>query len=240
MRPTTMADRVALLCAVMALGAGLSGCRNTTSRLPPVHLNPNMDQQHYFEAQEENPFFADGRAMRPQVAGTVARGALGDDDLLYRGKLPGGGGGQLPGQFCDALPISVTMDRALLVRGQSRFNIYCAPCHDQAGSGQGVIARRAAKLKAQGWVAPPDFQGIRVRTMPLGQIFDTITNGARAMPAYGHQIPLRDRWAVAAWVRVLQASRGASLAQVPGDIAEQKGWISAAPPAPAPTKAATP
>lgn len=194
---------------------GLVACRGGSSSEPPVHLNLNMDQQHYFEAQEENPFFEDGRAMRPQVPGTVARDQLHDDDHLYRGRIGGA--------YADALPVPV--DRALILRGQQRFDIFCAPCHDRAGTGQGLVAKRGVK---QGMIAPPDFHGTRVRTMPAGQIFDTITSGARAMPSYSKQIGLLDRWAVVAYVRVLQASHSAAIGQVPPDIAEQKGWAQAA------------
>ena len=214
----------------IAVVLGLGACRGQSSPEPPVHLNLNMDHQHYFEAQEENPFFEDGRAMRPQVAGTVARDQLHEDDHLYRGRIAGpfSAEGRNGTVFADTIPVPV--DKALLQRGQARFDIFCAPCHDRAGTGQGLVAKRGVK---QGMIAPPDFHGSRVRVMPVGQIFDAITNGARAMPSYAKQIGLQDRWAIVSYVRVLQASHGAALGQVPPDIAEQKGWVGAAAAAPA-------
>ncbi len=189
----------------------MSGCRGTPSAEPPVHLNLNMDFQSRFDPQEANPFFADGRAMRPQVTGTVARGELHEDDHLYRGMTNGA--------FATTLPMPVSA--ALVARGRERFDIYCAPCHDRAGSGQGLVAQRGIK---QGMIAPPDFHSDRIRAMPVGQLFGIITAGARSMPSYAAQIPVEDRWAVVSYLRALQISRRARLADVPQDVIEQKGW----------------
>ncbi len=212
---------------VWVVAGCLAGCRGGSSSEPPVHLNLNMDHQHYFEAQEENPFFEDRRAMRPQVPGTVAREQLHEDEHLYRGRMGG--------VFSDQIPVPV--DKTLLQRGQARFEIFCAPCHDRAGTGQGLVAKRGVK---QGMIAPPDFHGSRVRAMPVGQIFDAISNGARAMPSYSKQIGLRDRWAIVAYLRVLQASHNTPIGQVPADIAEQKGWTGVVASTPAPKAAPAP
>lgn len=195
--------------AVMIALAALAGCQGSVSSSPPIHLNPNMDQQDRFDPQEPSTFFADGRSMRPEVAGTVARGHLKDDDHYFRGKSGD--------TFFATMPAQVTVDAALLARGQQRFNIYCLPCHDAAGTGQGIVAKR-------GMIPPPPFNMDRLIEMPVGQIFDLISNGVRNMPSYGAQIPVADRWAIVAYVRALQLAGHAPLSQVPADVAAAKGW----------------
>lgn len=185
----------------------LSGCRGQPSRKTPIHLIRNMDQQERFEAQEPNPFFADGRAMRPEVPGTIPVGGLKEDDLLFRG--------QRDGAFADELPLK--LDERLLQRGQQRFGIYCVPCHDATGTGDGIIVQK-------GMTPPPSFHDPRIRAKALGDIFNTISRGERNMPSYAAQIPVEDRWAIAAYVRALQLSREATLDQIPQDVAAAKGW----------------
>jgi mono/diheme cytochrome c family protein len=194
---------------------GLGACRGDISTEPPVHLNQNMDFQARFDPQEENAFFADGRAQRPPVPGTVAQDELKDDDHLYRGKVNG--------QFASTLPMPVSAE--LLGRGKDRFEIYCAPCHDAAGTGQGVVAKRGQKF---GMVALPDFRSERLVAMASGQIFDAISNGVRGMPSYGAQIPVHDRWAIVAYLRALQISGRARLADIPAEVKEQLGLSVAA------------
>lgn len=186
----------------------LSSCRGVTSREPPIHLNPNMDQQTRIDPQEPNDFFEDGRGMRPRVPGTVARGKLNEDDHLFKGKINE--------KFATHLPMKITT--SLLKRGQQRFNIYCAMCHDAAGTGDGIVIKR-------GMVPPPNFHDARIRQMPVGQIFDVMTNGARTMPAYAKQVQEEDRWAIAAYVRALQISQNASIRHVPADEAASRQWI---------------
>lgn len=192
----------------------LSGCQGMISKSPPIHLNPNMDQQDRLDAQEPSPRLDDGtlvwkdnRAERPAPSGTVAVGQLEGDDFFDRGMIDG--------QFASTTPMAV--DAALLERGESRYGIYCVPCHDSAGSGRGTVATR-------GLVPPPTFHQDRIRQMPVGQIFDVITQGARTMPSYAPQIPTEDRWAIAAYVRALQLSQHATLDQVPADVAAKNGW----------------
>jgi mono/diheme cytochrome c family protein len=192
--------------ALVAAAAG-GGCRGDLSSEPPIHLNPNMDHQQKYLPQAPSPLFADGRAMRPEVPGTVARGELHEDDHLYRGLVGG--------KPAETLPVK--LDEALLHRGEQRFNIYCAPCHDGAGTGDGIVVRR-------GMLPPPKFDDDRLRAMPVGQIFGVITHGVRNMPSYAAQIPVEDRWAIVAYVRALQVSRHARLADVPAEIAAEKGW----------------
>ena len=192
------------------------GCRGAVSSEPPIHLNPNMDQQHRYDPQEPNDFFEDNRSARPHVEGTVARGSLHEDDHLWRGKTGSEFALDLPAKNSDgeALELNTT----LLERGQDRYNIYCAPCHDGSGSGDGIIVQRGFKPK------PPSFHDERVLSLRVGAIYDIVTNGVRNMPAYSAQISVDDRWAVAAYVRVLQVSRSGSLKQIPADKAASKRW----------------
>lgn len=188
----------------------LSGCRGQESPDPPVHLVGDMDWQPTLKPEEASPVFADGRAMRPIVPGTVARGGLGEDDAYHRGKAGDA--------FVARAPIEV--DEALLRRGQERFNIFCSPCHDKTGGGEGMVVKR-------GYPTPLDLASDRVRGMPDGEVFDVITHGMRNMPAYRKQIPAEDRWAIVSWVRVLQRSQHARVEDVPpaerGRIAKESG-----------------
>ena len=108
------------------------------------------------------------------------------------------------------------VDKAVIERGQNRFNIYCTPCHDQLGTGNGMIVRR-------GFRHPPSYHIDRLRQVQNGYIFDVITNGFGAMPDYAAQIPARDRWAIVAYVRALQLSQNASVNDVPADARAQLG-----------------
>jgi len=186
----------------------LTACQGNRSDLPPVHLIQNMDFQARFDAQEENDFFRDrdckppvnhdckGRAMRPPVPGTVAVGFLKDDDELHRGR-------GADGRLFDRLPASITLGPELLDRGRERYNIYCQPCHDESGGGKGIATLRGGGFK----VAPANLHDPRLRAMPLAYFFDVITNGKGTMLPYAAQIPVKDRWAITAWVRTLQAAR---------------------------------
>lgn len=195
-----------LLTALVGLVALVGpGCRGNKSAEPPVHLNLNMDFQAHFKAQEENAWFPDKRAMRLPVEGTVAQGQLREDDAFYRGR-------DANGRLIDTLPAGVTLDAALLARGEARYDIYCAPCHEKTGYGQGMIVQRGLK------VPPPSYHEPRLQAMPLGYFFDVITHGKNTMRSYASQIPVADRWAIAAWVRVLQVSQRAELADVPANI----------------------
>lgn len=199
------------IVAAMLVGAGLlSACRGRPSEQPPIHLNQNMDFTTNFQPQEANYFFKDKRSMRPLVPGVVARGSLHEDDAFSKGRQ-----GE---EFVTALPMPLTME--LMSRGQERYNIFCTPCHGRTGQGNGIVVSR-------GMIPPPNFfADERVLTMPIGQYFDVITNGARTMPAYGRAIPPEDRWAIAAYVRALQQSRNARLEDVPPDVASSKGWLA--------------
>jgi hypothetical protein len=157
-----------------------------------------MADQPRYDPLEESRFFADGQSARPLVPGTVARGALNPDVHLYEGIADGA-----PAK---AFPFPIT--RTVLERGRERYDIYCSPCHSRTGDGDGMIVRR-------GFTRPPSFHDERFRQLPPGALFRTITDGLAAMPSYRVQIEVRDRWAIAAYVRALQLSHSAALADVP-------------------------
>jgi mono/diheme cytochrome c family protein len=171
--------------------------RHSHSPLPRIHLVQGMDNQPRYKTQQVNPFFEDTREERPEIAGTVARGRLDDDDALNRGLKDGA--------WVETFPLPVTS--TMLQRGSERFNIYCTPCHGMAGFGDGIVAVRAERLQEGTWVPPSSLHVPTVLARPVGHLFNTITNGVRTMPAYGPQIGVADRWAIVAYVRALQRSR---------------------------------
>jgi mono/diheme cytochrome c family protein len=181
--------RTALLrVAVTAalVATGLAGCRQ------------DMHNQPKYKAFRENVFYADLRSARPLVDGVVARGHLDEDPAFFKGAGPNGP--------LAANPLGT--GSAVLARGQERFNIYCSPCHDRTGSGAGMIVQR-------GYKQPPSFDDDRLRNMPDGYFFQVMTDGFATMPAYRAQVPPRDRWAIVAYIRALQLSQHATLADVP-------------------------
>ncbi len=173
---------------------------------PRLHLVFDMDAQAKLRSQQESALFADGRAMRPAIEGTVPRERIVGRPELTEGRRP-------DGSFVESFPVPVDLE--LLARGRDRFNIYCAPCHGWDGYGQGPVARRADELQEGTWVPPSSLHDKPVRERPVGQIYNTIRNGIRNMPAYGPQIPVHDRWAIVAYVRALQRSQNAPLEDVP-------------------------
>ena len=187
---------------IAGMGGVLIGCQGDKTTKTPVHLNPNMDNVAYIEAQEPNPFFADGRGMRPRVEGTLTFNENAIEgtpkEHLYEGKLGGVFTATLPSTGPDGEAITFGVD--MVTRGQERYNIYCTPCHTEAGDGQGIVIQR-------GMVMPPSFHEDRIMAMTLGQLYHTITYGARNMKGYQSQIPVKDRWAIATYLRALQYSR---------------------------------
>ena len=179
-----------------------------------IHIIQDMDNQPKFRAQHANPLFADGRAMRPVVAGTVAQGQLEADDHYNRGVVDN--------DWATTFPPQVQVNLDLVYRGQDRFNIYCTPCHGYAGYGDGMINQRAMDLVNLGlngttWVQPKNMHEQLIREQPVGQTFNTITNGVRNMSGYAAQIPTEDRWAIVAYVNALQRSQTADLNDLPPD-----------------------
>ena len=174
--------------AVAAACVALAGCRQD------MHDAPSYDPL------QATDFFANGAASRPLVPNTVARGQLRADEFLFTGKING--------QVANEFPMPVT--RQVLDRGQERFNVYCSPCHGRTGEGNGMVVQR-------GFRQPPSYHEERLRNAPVGYFFDVMTNGFGAMQDYSAQVTVPDRWAIAAYIRVLQLSRSATVNDVPAD-----------------------
>ncbi len=187
--------------------AWLDHARSTNHRSRRIQVIYDMDQQPYHRAQTPADFFADGRAMRPPVAGTVSRETILDDPSLTTGRKGG--------EWVRDFPHGV--DSAILRRGRERFDIYCGPCHGESGRGDGMVARRAASLGEGTWTQPSDLTAETTVARPVGELFDIITRGIRKMPPYAAQIPTEDRWAIVAYLRALQRSAHGSLRDVPED-----------------------
>lgn len=173
------------LLAIAALAGMTSACRQ------------DMHNQAKYKPLRETPFFANLMTSRPLLPGTVARGQLHEDALLNTGR-----DGAKP---ADMFPFPITAE--VLNRGRERFNIYCTPCHARTGDGRGMIVQRGLKQ-------PPSFHEQRLRDIAPGYFFNVITNGFGVMPSYAAQIPVNDRWAIISYVRALQLSRNANVADL--------------------------
>jgi len=174
------------LWQILLLCVSAAGCRQ------------DMHDQPKYIPFRQSTFFADQRSARPLVAGTVARGQLRDDPLLFTGKVNG----------ADATIFPFPIDEKVMARGQQRFNIYCSPCHGRTGQGDGMVVRR-------GYRRPPTYHQDRLRDAAVGHFFDVMTNGFGAMPDYAAQVSPPDRWAIAAYIRALQLSEHARVDDVP-------------------------
>ena len=193
----------------VALLSSLAACRGEPSKLPPIHLNPNMDTQDKYKAYGESKLFEDGRTMRPIPEGTIQYGASRADDALYRGRdEQRATEADEYGPFTAEWPEALKLDAALMQRGQQRYNIYCAPCHDQSGNGKGmVVLANAGLTPPPSFISAEDPNAKRIATMPVGEIYDTISHGKNTMPGYAAQIPVEDRWAIVAYLRALQRAQ---------------------------------
>jgi mono/diheme cytochrome c family protein len=204
-RPVRLPVALLTLCALVV--ACVSGCRGQTSSSAPILPLRNMfDQDRYDPQAEIKPFedggrlFKDGRTMRKPVEHSIPR---------ERNIDPESGLGRLSDDSGYVLQVPApVVEQAgglekLVTRGHQRYDIYCTPCHDGTGHGKGMVIERG-KFNP----APPTFHQDRIRQMPDGQLFATISNGVRMMPAYAPQIPVQDRWAIVSYVRALQLSQG--------------------------------
>jgi mono/diheme cytochrome c family protein len=192
----------AVLLIGLTLGA-VSGCRGETSKETPIVGIRNMYDQDKYKIQEESQFFDDHRTMRPIIDGTVSRER--EIDLrIAQGRTEDNTG------YVMTIPEPEIRrnqgPERMVQKGQERYNIYCAPCHDKTGSGKGMIQRHAQSSGATAF-APASMHQDRIRHMPDGQLFATISNGKNNMPAYAAQIPVDDRWAIVSYVRALQVSQ---------------------------------
>jgi mono/diheme cytochrome c family protein len=189
----------------------------------PIACQQQMASQPSYKPLDPDAFFDDGRSARPLVPGTVARGHLRTDLELFTGKtrrepdswlgpafaaFGAAAGSQLLGatamtvagadNHVTQFPFAVT--REVLQQGHDRFMIFCVVCHDPLGTGRGEIVER-------GYTQPPSFHIERLRTVAVGHFFEVMTNGYGSMPDYRQQVPFRDRWAIAAYIRALQLSQ---------------------------------
>lgn len=186
LRALLAARRWQMAACLAGIALMLSGCRLD------MHVQPK------YLADWPSKFFADGRSDRPLVPGTVAREDLRIDELMYSGTEDG--------VLSNRFPFPIT--RADLERGRERYNIYCSPCHDYAGTGRGMIVQR-------GFPQPPSYMLPRLRQAPVGHFFQVMTNGIGAMYSYSARVNPADRWRIAAYIRVLQMSQNATLQDVP-------------------------
>ncbi|MBA4106529.1 MAG: quinol:cytochrome C oxidoreductase [Pirellula sp.] len=182
-----------------------------------VGCHRDMYDQPRLEPLEKNTFFDDGRASRPLVEGVVEYGAIPPDSVILTGKVNG--------QLTDELPPEFKLDAALLKRGEQRFNVFCSNCHGLSGDGDGMIVLR-------GYRKPPTYHSERLRGTPIGHFFDVATNGFGVMPSYASQIPVEDRWAIAAYIRALQLTQYAKLDDLPEAERQQLENQPAATPSP--------
>ena len=168
--------------------------------LGSLGCNQMMNDEPRYKPLAASDFFNDGQAARPAVVGAIPHGHLRLDQAFYTGRLNGAP--------VETFPIPVT--RNVLVRGQERFDIFCAPCHGRVGNGDGMVVER-------GFRPPPSYHIDRLREAPIGYFFDVMTHGLGAMTSYASRVPPMDRWAIAAYIRALQLSQLAPIADVPDD-----------------------
>jgi len=170
----------------------------------------DMYNQPKFKPLDRSTFYSDHLSSRPLVEGTVARGSLRDDGLLYTGKLNG--------QFANLFPFPVTAE--VMQRGQQKFKTFCTPCHGALGDGQGMIVQR-------GFPKPNSFHSDSLGAKPVGYYFDVMTNGFGRMYSYAASVAVHDRWAVAAYIRALQKSQRVTIDEL--SAAERKKIAESAP-----------
>ena len=212
-------------CLALIPIVGIAWARTTTSDSPRIDFFGDMDSQNRPGPQQRSTLFADGRAMRPQVAGTVAVGDFQENDAYSLGYLPTDAPPAIDPktnlpvepQYVTEFPFEVT--EARMARGQAKYNIYCAPCHGLAGQGDGLVALRAISLQEPTWLPPTNLTNDIVAAQPIGKLYDTATNGRRKMAGYAAQISADDRWSIVLYVRALQRSQRASMNDVPKDEA---------------------
>ncbi len=195
----------------LAVATVFSGCRQD------MHDQPKL--KTYREGADRSP-----------VDGSVARGALKDDALIPKtvavpgvATVPATAAGAVPApvRVTDDFPFAITGEA--LARGQSRFNVYCAPCHSVLGDGNGMIVQR-------GFRRPPSYSEDRLRNSPASHFYDVMTNGFGAMASYSDKLSPEDRWKVAAYIRALQLSQRATVDDVPpGDRAKLEAAGSKSP-----------
>ena len=201
------------LAVVLAVALAAGGCE----------FRLHMYDQAKYEPYETSELFADGASVRPFPDGTVARGRLAADRAYHTGTLAGGelvaripappvSGEEGPAAAGPtAAPAARLLTAEFLRRGRERYGIFCAPCHGALGDGNGMIVQR-------GYQRAASYHEARLRGVPDGYLFDVVTRGYGQMPSYASQVPVDDRWAIVAYVRALQLSQSARLAELPHGV----------------------
>jgi len=196
-----LSSSVSRAFALLLVALAVQGCRQ------------DMHDQPKFRPLRQSELFDDKRSARPLVEGTVARGTLREDAAYFTGKTKDG--------FVSEIPVEVTP--ALLARGRTQFEVFCAPCHGRTGRGDGMVVQR-------GFKKPSSYHVDRLRQVPIGYFYDVITIGFGAMSDYAAQVPPPDRWAIAAYVRTLQLSQYAPASAVPAERRDElERSVAAAP-----------
>ncbi|MGE9289655.1 MAG: c-type cytochrome [Puniceicoccales bacterium] len=211
----------AIYIAVVIAVVSILGFRGDKSEKTPWMIFPDMDNQPRYKPQATNEYFENRMNDRPKPAGTVIRGqgwevkeTFSEDfsqdyshsTVLYEGKT-------LDGEWATEFPIEVSNQAMEL--GREKYEIFCTVCHGAAGDGKGITSKYG--------VMPANLQQELYRTMPAGQIFETITNGKNTMFGYGEKITPEERWAIILYVRALQRSQSASIEDVPADKRKELG-----------------
>lgn len=198
----TVLTIVAIIPVALAFKA-----RGARSPDPHWHVFSDMDYQPKAKSDQAFDEFADGRANRGEIVGTIARGQLKEDDGFYRGLGPDG--------WITGLPAGVDVSKQTLDRGEDRYNIYCAPCHGHDGRGHGIVPERVAGYGGAWEARNLVSSDSPVIKMPNGQLYNTISNGYNTMMGYASQIPVADRWAIVLYVRALQRGQNATRDELP-------------------------
>ena len=193
--------------------AFIAKARATHSAEPMFHVFPDMDFQPKAKEQSASPVFADGRASRLPVEGTVAQGELKEDDHFYRGIEDG--------EWATTFPPAFEVTPEAMERGQVQYDVFCMPCHGYDGYGNGPVHQRAQDIGSPQWLMPTNVHDSHVVIQPHGQLFNTISHGIRSMPAYRAQIEEDDRWAIVLYMRALQRSQKALPDDVPPEQRSQ-------------------
>jgi mono/diheme cytochrome c family protein len=206
----------AILCKIFVLFS-LQSCRGQKSEKPPILPIQNMVEQTSFAPQSKNDFYKDKMAMRPPVPGTIAQGEEKSDKSFYEGIDQSSSLHSTV--WIQKIPLKLTAE--LLKKGQEEYNVYCAPCHGLSGDSDGLVTQRAG-----GVIRPSHLHDHERLVLPVGKIYDAIRNGVNNgnMPGFSAQMTAEERWAVVAYVRVLQKSRRVRLDQIPEDVRIENGW----------------
>ncbi|MBC8125858.1 MAG: cytochrome c [Gloeobacteraceae cyanobacterium ES-bin-144] len=204
---------------IALLVVGILGIRGQKFAKPPIRVFPDMDNQDKLKAQQPDAFFADNHGGRLPVSQTQPRGFNEGGEKTIGGipeyEFGGQTGyyytGQVGDYFGNGMPeeLDLTTESAgeLIRRGKERYGIYCAVCHGASGDGNGITATYGVPVANN---ANAKLNAISAEVYPDGRLFETITNGKGLMGAYGYNIPVRDRWAIIAYIHTLQAAKASS------------------------------